>query len=275
MSLLSSARQGSERAFPSRLLPVSLQGQSRLLTALAYLVLIAVAELVTTFVEPRAGLVLHSGLLVILLVHTALASSQAYHRLLLGLVLAPLIRMLSLALPLLDFPLLYWYLIISVPLFVATALAARVMGFSRDRIGLTVRRVPLQLLVALTGVVFGVAEYYILKPEPLVRDPTWQSMLLSGTILMICTGFAEELIFRGILQRASVQALGRFGLLYVALLFAVLHTGYRSLLDVLFVFGVALLFGWVAEATWSLLGVTLAHGITNIVLFFVMPFWVS
>jgi hypothetical protein len=38
------------------------------------------------------------------------------------------------------------------------------------------------------------------------------------------------------------------------------------------VFTVALLFGWVAEATWSLLGVTLAHGLTNIVLFLVMPF---
>jgi hypothetical protein len=250
-----------------------LKRQSRLVVALAYLLLIALAELVTTFVEPRAGLILHSALLVILLVHTALSSGQPYHRLLLGLVLAPLIRMLSLALPLVDFPLIYWYLIISVPLFVATALAARVMGFSRERIGLTVRKIPLQLLVALTGVTFGVAEYYILRPEPLVTDPTWQSMLLSGSILMICTGFAEELIFRGILQRASVQALGRFGLLYVALLFAVLHTGYRSVLDVVFVFGVALLFGWVAEATWSLVGVTLAHGLSYIVLFLVMLFW--
>jgi membrane protease YdiL (CAAX protease family) len=246
-----------------------------LVIALAYLVLIALAELVTTFVEPQAGLMLHGGLLVILLVHTALSSGQPYHRLLLGLALAPLIRMLSLALPLLDFPQLYWYLIISVPLFVAAALAARVMGFSRQQIGLTVRKIPLQLLVALTGITFGVAEYHILRPEPLVTDPTWQSMLVSGTILMICTGFAEELIFRGMLQRASVQALGRFGLLYVALLFAVLHTGYRSILDVVFVFGVALLLGWVAEATWSLVGVSLAHGITNIVLFLVMPFWGS
>jgi membrane protease YdiL (CAAX protease family) len=275
MSLLFSGHRGRQRALRVGQLPVSLRKHSRLVVALVYLALIAVAELLTTFVEPRAGLVLHGGLLVILLSHTALSSGQAYHRLLLGLVLAPLIRMLSLALPLLDFPLLYWYLIISVPLFVATALAARVMDFPRERIGLTVRRVPLQLLVALTGFVFGIVEYYILRPEPLVTDRTWQSMLLAGTILMICTGFAEELIFRGILQRASVQALGRFGLLYVALLFAVLHTGYRSILDVVFVFGVALLFGWVAEATWSLLGVTVAHGITNIVLFLVMPFWGS
>lgn len=246
-----------------------------MVVALVYLALIALAELVTTYVEPRAGLILHGALLVILLSHTALSSGQPYHRLLLGLVVAPLIRMLSLALPLLDFPLLYWYLIISVPLFVATALAIRVMGFSSQQIGLTTKRIPLQLLVALTGFTFGITEYRILRPEPLVTDPAWQSMLVAGTILMICTGFAEELIFRGMLQRASVQVLGRFGLLYVALLFAVLHTGYRSVLDVVFVFVVALLFGWVAEASWSLIGVTLAHGITNIVLFLVMPFWGS
>jgi membrane protease YdiL (CAAX protease family) len=273
MSLLLSAHPGSARVWPTRLLPNSLTRRPRLAVALAYLALIALAELVTTFVEPRWGLIFHGGLLVILLVHSALAWDRPYHRLLLGLVLAPVIRMLSLALPLLDFPIIYWYLIISIPLFVATALAARVLGYSRQQIGLTLRKVPVQLLIALTGITFGVAEYYILKPQPLVADPTWQNLLISGAILMVCTGFAEELIFRGLLQRASVQALGRFGLLYVALLFAVLHTGYRSLADVIFVFGVALLLGWVAEATWSLAGVTVAHGLTNIVLFLVMPFW--
>jgi len=134
------------------------------------------------------------------------------------------------------------------------------------------RKLPLQLLVALTGITFGVAEYYILRPEPLIANPTWGSILVASVILMVCTGFAEELIFRGVIQRASVQALGRFGLLYVAVLFAVLHIGYRSIPDMILVFTVALLFGWVAEATWSLLGVTLAHGLTNIVLFLIMPF---
>ena len=96
--------------------------------------------------------------------------------------------------------------------------------------------------------------------------------MVASVILMVSTGFAEELIFRGVIQRASIQALGRFGLLYVAILFAVLHIGYGSIPDLILVFTVALLFGWVAEATWSLLGVTLAHGLTNIVLFLVMPF---
>jgi membrane protease YdiL (CAAX protease family) len=272
MSLPLSARRGSEHALSARRLPEALTSRPAVVIAVTYLALITVAELVTTFSDPRVGLVLHGGLLVIVLAHAALASQQPYHRLVLCLVLAPLTRILSLALPLADFDQIYWYLIISIPLFVATALLVRLLGFSRQQIGLSVRKVPLQLLVALTGITFGIVEYFILRPGLPMDEPTWQGMFLSAMVLMICTGFAEELIFRGLLQRTSVQVLGRFGLLYVAILFAVLHIGYRSAADVAFVFCVALLFGWVAEATWSLVGVTLAHGLTNIVLFLVMPF---
>jgi membrane protease YdiL (CAAX protease family) len=273
MSLLLSARHGSEQLLPARWVSGYSSRSVRLGIALGYLALITLAELVTTFVNPRVGLILHGALLIILLAHSALTAGDPYHRLLLGLVLAPLTRMLSLCLPLVDFPQLYWYLIISIPLGVATVLTVRLLGFSRAQLGLSLRRVPLQLLVALTGITFGLVEYRILKPEALISDRAWRDFLVAGMILMVCTGFAEEVIFRGVIQRASIQALGRFGLLYGAILFAVLHIGYASVPDVVFVFLVALLFGWIAEATWSLAGVTLAHGITNIVLFLVMPFW--
>ena len=273
MSLLLAARRVSERILPAHWASGYSARSVRLGIALGYLALITLAELITTFASPRAGLVLHSALLIALLIHSALTAGDPYYRLLLALVLAPLTRILSLCLPLVNFPQLYWYLIISLPLGVATVLAVRLLGFSRLQLALTLRRLPLQILVALTGVTFGLAEYLILRPDALIDDLTWRNLLVSGAILMICTGFAEEFIFRGIIQRASIQALGRFGLLYGAILFAVLHIGYASLLDIVFVFSVALLFGWIAEATWSLAGVTIAHGLTNIVLFLVMPFW--
>ena len=37
-------------------------------------------------------------------------------------------------------------------------------------------------------------------------------------------------------------------------------------------FVVAIFFGWIVAKTNSLLGVTLAHGLTNIMLFMVMPY---
>jgi len=66
--------------------------------------------------------------------------------------------------------------------------------------------------------------------------------------------------------------LGRSGLLYVSLIFAILHIGYRSAADFLFVLAIALLYGWVVRRTGSIIGVSVSHGITNITLFLVIPF---
>ena len=91
-------------------------------------------------------------------------------------------------------------------------------------------------------------------------------------ILAIFTGLLEEVVFRGLMQRAAGEVLGRWGMLYVAVLFAVLHFGYKSPLDVIFVLAVGIFFGWVVARTHSLLGVTISHSLTNIILFLVMPF---
>jgi membrane protease YdiL (CAAX protease family) len=99
---------------------------------------------------------------------------------------------------------------------------------------------------------------------------------LPALILLVCTGYLEELIFRGILQQIAVGQLGRWvSPLYTSILFAILHAGYRSAADVIFVFLVGLLFAWIAGRSKSLVGVTLAHGLTNITLFLVMPFWLG
>jgi membrane protease YdiL (CAAX protease family) len=66
---------------------------------------------------------------------------------------------------------------------------------------------------------------------------------------------------------------GGWGIIYVSYIFAILHIGFLSWIDVVFVFGVALFFGWVVKKTGSLLGVTLSHGITNIILFIVAQFY--
>jgi membrane protease YdiL (CAAX protease family) len=245
-------------------------------TALGYLVVLAVAELLTALVAPRGGLVLHGVVLMTLLLHTALTWGHPSHRLLLSLTFAPLIRLLSLSMPLAGFPLIYWYFIVSVPLLVAAAIALRTLGFSSVGIGLNLKALPLQVLVALTGMSIGYIEYRILQPAPLARSLAWQEIWLPALILLVCTGFAEELIFRGMMQEAATQVCGQvWGVLYVAVLFAVLHVGYQSLPDVLFVFNVALFFGLAKTVTGSILGISLAHGVTNILLFLTMPFGVN
>jgi len=256
----------------SRLFEVDEDKRAALRVALGYLAAVTAAEVLTALIEPRAGLVLHGVLLVALLLHTALNWEQPSHDLLLSLAFAPLIRLLSLSLPLARFPLVYWYFITSVPLFAAVFIAMRTLRFTWRGIGINLRAIPLQILVSLTGLAFGYMEYQILRPAPLAEAFTWEQLWLPALILLVSTGFAEELIFRGLMQRAATEALGDFSVPYVAALFAVLHVGYKSLVDIVFVFGVALFFGYAVRKTQSILGVSLSHGLTNIVLFLVMPF---
>ena len=90
--------------------------------------------------------------------------------------------------------------------------------------------------------------------------------------LLLFTGLSEELRFRGVLQTAAVRVMGaRRGIVYVSLMFGALHVGWSSAVDVGFVTLVGLSFGWAVHRTGSIVGVTLAHGIVNIVLFIVLP----
>ncbi len=238
-----------------------------------YLLAIAIAETVTVFFTPLWGIISHIIILVVLILHSALASEHRYQQLVLALALVPLVRIMSLSMPLSNIPQIWWYPIIYAPLLAAVIVVIRLTGYRLEDVGLAFKLLPFQLAVGLTGILFGVAEYFILAPEAMATEFTWQEIWLPALILLVCTGFVEELIFRGVLQRTAVEAFGGWGIVYVSLLFAILHMGFLSWIDVAFVFLVALFFGWVVKKTGSLLGVTLSHGITNIVLYLVAPFF--
>jgi membrane protease YdiL (CAAX protease family) len=237
-----------------------------------YVVAIVAAETVTAFVDARWGVGFHAAILWGLLLHFSWAEKSSEAGLLLALCLAPLIRILSLGMPLEDVALVYWFLIVSVPMIVAALLVARIVGLSRFELGLTVSAVPGQLLIGAMGLGLGIAEYFILKPDPLIDELTWRQAWWPALILLFATGFGEELVFRGVIQSASTRAVGNAGIVYVAIVFAALHIGYQSALDVAFVFFVALFFGWAVARTRSLLGVTLGHGMANVVLYLIAPF---
>ena len=247
--------------------------QRMVLIAIVYLIALSAAELLTLFASPRAGTVLHTALMLILLLHTVRRLDKPDHRLWASLALVPLVRIVSLTLPLTNFALFYWFLFTSIPLFAAIFLIMRLLDMSWDYVGVNLRSLHVQLPITLLGFGLGYVEYLILRPEPLVKELTLQQIWWPALIILISTGFLEELLFRGVLQRTAVEMLGSvWGVIYGALFFGVLHVGYRSLFDVLFVTFVGLLFGWIVLKTRSIVGVTLAHGLTNITLFLIMPF---
>jgi len=245
--------------------------------AVAYLAAITCAEIVTMFLHPLWGVVGHTIIMAMLIVRAARSSDRYHQQLALSLTILPLLRIIDLSLilsliqvtPMLRFPIIY------APPLVGGFMVMRLLGYKRSEVGLTLgplRSIPLQLGIASSGFLLGWLEDLILKPEPMVSEISWTVVLLA-LILVATTGFVEEFVFRGVLQRAAAESIGGWrGIIYVSVLFAVMHMGFQSWIDVLFVFAVAMFFAWVVKRTGSLLGVTLAHGITNIMLFLVIPF---
>jgi hypothetical protein len=242
-----------------------------------YLSAIALAEILTTILPTvELGLIIYGMILLLLIVHSALVVSRREQRLFLSLAFAPLIRMISLSIPLRDLPQMLWYLVIGVPLFLAALMMMRYAGFGLREIGISDRRWPLQVLIGLLGTGLGYLEYMILRPEPLVSEFSLETVWLPALILLLFTGLLEEFIFRGLMQRAFSTLIGGYeGILVVSFIFAILHFGYHSVTDIIFVFWVAVLFGLIAYYSGSILGVTIAHGLTNIGLFLVFPFLVQ
>lgn len=232
---------------------------------------LALAEYLVAFVAPGWGLAIHAGLLLAFMARSVLSVGYA-HDLYLALSMLPLIRVLAIAMP-------FWltdqsahFALVNLPLIVATLLAARYLHYGRRELGLRLGFLPWQLAISLTGPLIGYIERLIIQPPALAPDLSLQAVWWPALSLLLFTGLSEELLFRGVLQTAAVRALGaRWGIVTVAVMFGVLHIGWQSALDVAFVTVVGLFFGWAVYRTRSILGVTLAHGIANIVLLIVLP----
>ncbi|MFC2040197.1 lysostaphin resistance A-like protein [Chloroflexota bacterium] len=205
------------------------------------------------------------------LVHSALSNRNTSRRLYFSLSLVPIIRIVSLSMPLALITRIWQFPFIYGPILIAGIIVARILHLNMLHLNLKLDISTRQLLVVLSGFILGFIEYFILKPEPLIEAPLWNELIFINVIIIITTGFVEEFIFRGILQHTAIQHFGGWGIFYISIIFAIMHTGFLVLLDVVFVLFVALYFAWIVKKTGSLWGVALAHGLTNVLLFEIIP----
>ena len=249
----------------------------------AYLLLVSGAELLTNY-DAKTGIASHAIILFVLLFHSALESDKDKNlsRFLMALVLAPLIRILSLSLPLVGFSWISWFMLISIPIFVAIFTCIRLQELSPKDVGLFIpklnlRHMPIGAGVILLAIPLGILEYQILKPSPLPGSGI-ANFITSALILIIYTGFLEELAFRGLIQYNAIKLMSKWwGIILVASIFGVLHIGNISpeipitILDCVLAFFAGFVFSVVREKTGSIYGISLSHGVINIMLFLVMP----
>jgi len=244
--------------------------------SLVYLLGLTIAEVMVAHYNLQLGLTMDAIILFALLIHSSLHPSYNFSVMLRSMMALPIIRIIGLSIPLMQIQPLYWFPIISIPLFAASYTIMRSQHLSLRNVGLIWGNLPVQLLIAATGVFLGTIEYMILQPKPLIATYNLENLLFASVILIISTGLAEEILFRGIIQKNAENVFGlAYGLLYTALLFTALHIGWNSIYDLIFVFVVAMFYGYAFQKTKSLFGITLSHGISNTFLFLIIPFYAS
>ncbi|MFZ2070510.1 MAG: type II CAAX endopeptidase family protein [Halobacteriota archaeon] len=244
----------------------------------AYLLLITSAELLTTY-DAKLGIALHITILFGLLLYAAIEydKSKVRSHFLISLIIAPIIRILSLSMPVIYFGWFFWFLLISIPIFISVFTCMWLLGIHPKDIGLAMpcrRDVPVEVGVILIAVPFGIMEYLILKPSPLNLSLELPNFIALTLIMLICTGFLEEISFRGLIQFTTQQVMSKWGgILFVSTVFGVLHVGNLTFLDCLLAFSAGFLFSVVREKTGSIYGISISHGIINIILFLLAPFY--
>jgi membrane protease YdiL (CAAX protease family) len=242
--------------------------------AVVYIFALILAEVTVTYINKETGLIIEAIILMALLVNSSINVSYNYGVMLRSMMALPMIRIIGLSIPLMQIQPLYWFPIIAVPLFGAVYTIMKNQGLTRQHIGLIWGNKKVQFLIALTGIFLGTIEYIILQPKPLIAVLNPVNLIIASIILIISTGLAEELLFRGIIQKNAENVFGIFlGLLYTSILFTALHIGWNNIYDLIFVFAVAMFYGYAFQKTRSIVGVTLSHGISNTFLFLIVPFY--
>ncbi len=238
-----------------------------------YVAAIAAAEALGAYGAVLHGMVYDAILVALLLTHYVLMDPEPYRRVLPMLALIPLLRILSVTMPITFVPRIYWYALIGAPLLLATVLAARLLDLGPARLGLEMRSWPAQLLISCTGLPLSFAAFLILRPEPLLGAGRhgWLTGTIAAAILIVFSGFAEELLFRGLLLRGFGELFGRAGLVWSSLLFAIAYLGSPPIGYLLFAGAVGLFFGWCVQRSGSIWGVVMAHSLISIGALLILP----
>ena len=119
----------------------------------------------------------------------------------------------------------------------------------------------------------GAVEYFILIPAPASPSFEFKYFLRDLVYMFLFVSLAEEVLFRGIIQRDLAEAFGwKWGLFGASAMFTIMHLTWRSAPELVFVFIIGMLLGYIYHRTKSLLIPIVVHGAGNTMLVAVSPY---
>jgi membrane protease YdiL (CAAX protease family) len=180
--------------------------------------------------------------------------------------------MISLSIPLAGVPKAFGFAAVSMPLLITGTMTAKMTGLTPVEMGISFGTLRGQLLTALLGLPLGFAGFFLIRPSGIYASETPKELLMWSLILIICTGLLEEFLFRGILFSLALKWLGdKKALYFTSLMYAALTISGKSFVTVMYAFLVSALFCWLFIRQKSILGLSLAHGMINVLLYVICP----
>ena len=231
---------------------------------LVYGSLIVLAEAALALVNPMAGVIMLTAIFVTIISHHGFAPLPRDPGLPI-LALLPLVRLLSMAMPIPGIPTASVYLLVGGPALIGAALAARAIGLSRRELGFALPK-PLYgpLLVAALGVPLGLVARTIGGVAPIAAPGL--SPILFLIVVAVFIVLFEEFAFRGLLYRVAATRSASVGLAASSILYAAMYFGSGSASAVLFMGLTGVVFGLAVSRTGTLWGVLGAHLIMRLLI---------
>jgi len=232
-------------------------------------ILILLAEYLIFLGKPNAAMPIHALNLVFLILSSIFINNRIYP----ALMLLPLFRLLNVAMPVFFNLTLYSYSMVYAPMFIPIYFLVKDGFISRSEAGMTFKGFlyyfPLAIAV---GFALGWGEYNVIHPQLLTPSANIKEIFILTVTMIFFVGIVEEFIFRSSLQTVLEERLGSIaGLLLASVIFGFMHSGYQMPLELLYVSFAGVVFGLLFWLTKSLPIISLAHGVTNISLFLVVP----
>ena len=274
----------------SRWLPVPFSVR---IAATVYLAVFIIIELAATYTTPSWGVIGQSLLVGVTLIRAALSvTGQGDRRLAVeagtaidilpnarlwtALALPPLLRLIALGLPEDIATGAERFGAVAFALLIAAWLTVRACEYHwfdvELRFNWSRRGMATDLSLGALGSGIGFIAFQVLDARPLLTDWETPSRMVAIGAMFLATGLAQELVFRGVLQRAARDVWGPWaGIVYQSLFFAAVHIGHRSVASLALALATGVLFGLIVHVRQSLLGVILASAIASYCFYVVFP----
>lgn len=234
-------------------------------------ILVLTAELSLVFQNIYTSFMIYLFIFISSLVIASLKYQQPAYSLYVSLALIPLIRTVSISIPLSGIPKAFEHIAVSIPLFLAGAIIARIADFTYTDLGLRFDQLQSKLLTGLLGILLGFLRFLIIQPGK-ADVPAAPEGLLMWILILIFLGFLEEFIYRGIIYNAFLKVLSQKKAVYfTSFLYAALTISTKSFVNVLIAFLVSIIFCGLYTRQKSLTGLYIAHGLMNLTLYFICP----